>query len=174
MGSRIGCLKCRFQVGNKIVRRLKPNGEAYRALADAKFGACLGLETLVGGGGWVGYEALCVTQIVGDARDPQCIEEAERLRFAAVDVKGDDLAAAGHLLSRNCMLRVVVAERVEHTLDAGVAGQRIGDLARVFALRLDANRQRFEALQHDPGVEWADRRAGLAQEVLKMIFQELR
>ncbi len=49
----------------------------------------------------------------------------------------------------------------------------IGDRGRRLALGADAHGQRLETLQHHPGVERAHRGAGLADEILQMVGQEL-
>ena len=65
---------------DQIVGMLEPGREADEAFADAEFGARLRRQPLMRRGRRMGDEALGVAEIVGDARDLQRVEAAERGR----------------------------------------------------------------------------------------------
>src|ERR1700756_4179577 len=87
-----------IEILDQIVGMLEPGGEADEAVADAEFGARLRLQPLMGGGRRMGDEALGIAEIVGDARELERIEAAERARLAALDLEADQRRAAAHLL----------------------------------------------------------------------------
>ncbi len=121
----------------------------------------------------MGDDAFRIAQIVGDLHDPERVLQAESRLLAAFDLEGDHLPAARHLLSGDGRLGVVGASAVDDARDAFQARKRVGDDGGAGALCLHPDRQRLEALQHDPGVERAQGGAGLADEVLQVIGQEL-
>jgi len=63
--------------------------------------------------GRMGDEALGVAEIVGDAHEPQRIEETERRRLVARDLEGDQRGAAAHLLGDRRGLRMVGPPRID-------------------------------------------------------------
>ena len=73
-------LQRRLQILDQIVAVFEPDREPDKALADAEFGARFGRQPLMRGGGGMGDEALGVAEIVGDPRDLQRVERAERRR----------------------------------------------------------------------------------------------
>ncbi len=70
------------------------------------------------------------------------------------------------------MLRMVGAAGIEHAADRGMRGQRVGDAAGIGAVALDAQAERLQALDQDPGVERAERRAGVADDRLQLFEDE--
>ena len=88
------------------------------------------------------------------------------------DLESDQCAAALHLAPRQFGLRMVRAPRIYQPLTFGCVGQKIGDARGARGLLVDAQRQGFERLQHHPGVEGRQRRAGLAQEVVDVGLDE--
>jgi hypothetical protein len=73
---------------------LEPGREANKALADAEFGARLRRQPLMRRGRRMGDEALGVAEIVGDPRDLQRVEAAERAGLAALDLEADQVEPA--------------------------------------------------------------------------------
>ena len=88
-------------------------------------------------------------------------------------VQHDDRAAAAHLALGQIVLRMVLAPRVEHAGDGALFGEEIGDRFRVAHLLGDAQGQRLQPFQHDPGIERRHGRAGLAQEIVDVLLDEL-
>ena len=54
-----------------------------------------------------------------------------------------------------------------------MSGEEIGDVAALRAMLAHAQLQRLQALQHDPGVERAERRAGMLQKRMKLLDDEV-
>ena len=71
-------LQRRRKILDQIVALLEPGREADKALADAEFGARLRRQPLMRRRRRMGDEALGVAEIVGDPRDLQRVEAAER------------------------------------------------------------------------------------------------
>src|SRR6202042_3308345 len=62
---------------------------------------------------------------------------------------------------------------IEGALNRGMLAEEVRDLARALRLRGDANGQGLQGLQQRPGVERRETRAGLAQEIVDMVGDEL-
>ena len=69
-----------LQILDQIVAMLEPGGESDKAFADAELGARLRRQPLMRSGRRMGNEALGVAEIVGDPRQLQSVEAAERRR----------------------------------------------------------------------------------------------
>src|SRR6202035_3335856 len=80
-------LQRRVQILDQVVAMFEPGGESDKTLADAEFGARLRRQPLMGGGRGMGDETLGVAEIVGNPRDFQRVEGAERRRLAALDLE---------------------------------------------------------------------------------------
>ncbi len=150
----------------------RPTEMRTRAVADAELGPLLGANAHVRRGRRVGHHALGVAQVVGDVDQLQAVQRLEAGGLAALDVEGHDAAEVGHLLGGELVLRMVGATRIEHAADPGIRGQRVGDLARVGAMAIDSQAERLEALHEHPGIERADRGAGVAGDRLQLVDDE--
>src|SRR5262249_54126712 len=82
-------LQRRVQILDQVVGVLESGGEANKAVADPELAACLRRQPLMRRGGGMGDEALGVAEIVGDARELEFVERAERCRLAALDLEAD-------------------------------------------------------------------------------------
>src|SRR3546814_18895539 len=61
---------------------------------------------------------------------------------------------------------------VEHLGDTVLALQELRHRQRIGAVALDAQLEGLQALHHDPGIERAERRAGVAVEHLQVVLHE--
>ena len=128
---------------------------------------------------WWVVEAGWVTMLLASPRlleigtSRSAFRRAKACSRPALDLEGHDRAAVLHLPARQRRLRVGVEEGVDDPPDAGPALQPARDLHRRPALALDADRQRFQALQQHPGVEGAHAGAGVADEGLEVLVAEL-
>src|SRR6185312_2505739 len=165
-------LQRRRKILDQIIGMLEPGGEADKAFADAELGARLRRQPLMRRGRGMGDEALGVAEIVGDARDPQRVEAAERGLLAALDLEADQRRAGAHLLLHQLSLRVIGAAGIDQPRNLRVRRERVGDLARRFGLRAHAYAQCLQALEQGPGVEWRERRASMAHEVMEVLGDE--
>ena len=68
---------------------------------------------------------------------------------------------------------MVAAAGIEHAGDGGMAGQRVGHARGIGAVAVDAQAQRLQALDQHPGVERAERGAGVADDGLQLLEDEL-
>src|SRR5262245_30495155 len=100
----------------------EPGREAHDAVRDAELRTRLRGEPLMRGRRRVGYQALCVTQIIRDAHELERVEEAERTRLAAGNLESDKGRAAAHLPAHNVGLRVIGPARIDQPRDLGMAG----------------------------------------------------
>src|SRR5207244_10102370 len=100
-------LQRRRKILDQIIGMLEPGREANEAFADAEFGARLRRQPLMRRGRGMGDEALGVAEIVGDARDLQRVEAAERGLLAALDLEADQRRAGAHLLLYELRLRII-------------------------------------------------------------------
>src|SRR3546814_15069362 len=62
--------------------------------------------------------------------------------------------------------------RSEHLGDTVLALQELRHRQRIGAVALDAQLEGLQALHHDPGIERAERRAGVAVEHLQVVLHE--
>src|SRR5215471_21350504 len=98
------------EVLDDVVGMLEAGREAQESVADAELGARLRGQALMRGGGGMRDQALGVAQIVADAHELERVLEAERRRFAALDLEGDQRRARTHLAQRDRGLRMVRSE----------------------------------------------------------------
>ena len=85
------------------------------------------------------------------------------LALAALDLESDHRTAARHLPLGELRLRMIGAAGIEHADDLLPLGKEIGDRRRRRAMALDPQRQGLESLEQHPGIERAERRAGLLE-----------
>ena len=85
---------------------------------------------------------------------------------AALHAEADEPAeAAGQILLGERVGRAALQAGIVHPGHAVVALEELGDLERVGAAALHAEMQRLQTLEHEEGVERADARADVAQEL---------
>src|SRR6185437_6418766 len=87
-----------LQVLDQIVAMLEAGGEADEALADPEFGAAFRRQPLMRRRRRMGDEGLGVAEIVGDPRQLERVEAAERGSLAAPDFESDQRRSVAHLL----------------------------------------------------------------------------
>ncbi len=153
---------------------LQPHGKANRPRRDPQLRLRLVREPLMRGGRRMRDEAFRIAEVVRDFDNAQRIHEAEGRRLVRAKVEGDEGTARRHLLFRYGALRMVGASGIHDAFHLGPVRQKIGDPGGARRLPLDAERQSFEPLQKHPGVERAERGAGLPQIVLEMVQNERR
>src|SRR6266446_10721860 len=118
------------------------------------------------------HEALRITKIVRDVDEPQRVEKAKAAFLAAGDVKADETAALLHLPTREIVLRVARQPGVEHPRDLGMGLETAGDRNRGAALAVDAELERLQPFQQQPGVERAQRWSGMPVEQTEVILDK--
>src|SRR5262245_14171559 len=62
---------------------------------------------------------------------------------------------------------------IDQSRDLLVAGKRGGDRAGIVGLSLDAHRQGLKSLEQDPRIERRQRRAGLPQDLMVVVEDQL-
>ena len=106
---------------------------------------------------------------VDQAREqPERVEEARaggtRIGVAALEAEAQDARGPpAHLALRQGVVRVVGQPGIAHPLDLGMALQELRQRQAVLAGAVHAQRQGFDALQRQPGVERRNGRAHVAQ-----------
>ena len=70
-------------------------------------------------------------------------------------------------------LRMIGAAGIEHARHLRPLGEEIGDRGGRGAVPLDPQRQRLEAFQQHPGIERAERRAGMLEVIVQLLLDEL-
>src|SRR6202790_53579 len=113
------------QILDQIVAVFEAGRESDETLADPEFGSRLRRQPLVGGGGWMGDEALGVAEIVRNPRDLQRVETTERRRLAALDLEADQRRSRAHLLLHQGGLRMIRSPGVNQPRDFWMPRQRI-------------------------------------------------
>jgi len=153
---------------------LQPHGHANQALADAG-GLPLRLgEPAVRRGCGMGDGGFGVAQIGRDAADLGAVDHmksvfAGAFHVSALELKRQHRAAAALLFEallphRQRVLRVRLQTGVKHACHGGLRFQPRGQRQRVGALRLHADGERLQALEHHPGIEGRQRHAGTAHD----------
>src|SRR2546429_9555386 len=79
----------RLKILDQIIGMFEPGREANETFADAEFGARLRCQPLMRRRRGMRDEALGVAEIVGNPRDLQRVEAAERSLLAALDLEAD-------------------------------------------------------------------------------------
>ena len=82
------------EILDQVVDVFEADRKPHHPLADAKMGALLRLQALVGRRRGMGQQALGVAEIVGNADDRERVGHCERAGLAALDLEGDERAAA--------------------------------------------------------------------------------
>jgi hypothetical protein len=152
---------------------LEPGREPDQGIGDAELGPLFRLEPLVRRRRWMGDEALGVAEVVGDAHELERIEEPERGRLPVRELEGDERRAAAHLLRCGRGLRMVRPTRIDQAADLRMLDQRDRDRGGGVGLAPHPQVQRLQALEQHPGVERGHRRAGLAQEHVHVLLDEI-
>ena len=175
-GSRRGCRAGRrycsadgfeggLEVGEDVVDVLGADGQADGIGADALVGELLLGQLAVGRGGRVDDQALDVRDVGEQGEDLQIVDELMGLGLAALDLKGEDGAAAvREVLLVERMVRVVRQRRMVDALDLRMVREEVHDFAGILRVPLKAERERLDALQKKERSKRRDRRAGIAQE----------
>ena len=111
------------------------------------------------------HERLHIGDVRQQREDLQMIDEGLRLFLAAFDVEGEDRTGAVREITFVEFVIWMVRER--RMVDFGnlrILLQIIHHLQRICHVTFDAQRQRFQSLQEQEGVERTDGRAGIAQD----------
>ncbi len=148
---------------------LESDRKTHQPLADAQFGARLGRQALMRRCGGVGDQALGIAEIVRNLDHLQCIGEAECALLAACDLEGDDVAVPACCAHRQIVLQVAREPRIMHAFSLARPSSHGVGASRMLA---HAQIERLETFQHHPGIERAEARPGLAQEVGEMVGDE--
>ena len=154
-----------LEVGEDVVDVLGADGQADGIGADALVGELLPGQLAVGRGGRVDDQALDVRDVGEQGEDLQIVDELMGLGLAALDLKGEDGAAAvREVLLVERMVRVVRQRRMVDALDLRMVREEVHDFAGILRVPLKAERERLDALQKKERGKRRDRRAGIAQE----------
>src|ERR1039458_4452882 len=106
---------------------LEAGREADKALTDPKLAARLRRQPLMRRGCRMGDEALGIAEIVGDPRQLQRVEKAERPGLAALDLETDQGRSGTHLFLDQRRLWMIGAAGINQPRDFRVLRQDIGD-----------------------------------------------
>src|SRR5581483_8141133 len=120
-----------LQILREIVRMLEPDGNPQEPVTDPHLRPRFRREALMRRRRRVCDQRFRVPEIVRDADQPERVREAERRRLAAVELEREHGAAAFHLLSRELILRMILAEWVERFLHGFLSRQKIREFCRV-------------------------------------------
>src|ERR1700752_2903896 len=102
---------------DQIIEVFEPARVADDPFADAEFGARFRRQALMRGGRGMRHQALGIAEIVGDARQLQCVKAAERAGLAALHLEADQRRARTHLLLHQRRLRMIGAAGIEQPRD---------------------------------------------------------
>src|SRR5216683_3908683 len=85
---------------------------------------------------------------------------------ATLDTEAEDGAkAVGMILRRQLVLGMALQTRVAHPVDRGMSFQELGDVQRVLAVPLHAQRQRLQPLQEEPAIQGSYRGSQVTQKL---------
>ena len=115
----------------------------------------------------VGDQGLAVAQVVADRDQAQRVHHAEGGILAARQLEGDDGAAALHLPHGQRVLGMAGAGGIQHAAAFRPQAECLGDLLGAVAHGAQAQRQGFQPLQQQPGIERRQAGAGVAHEGLQ-------
>src|SRR5258708_21711657 len=118
-------------------------------------------------------QALGVAEIVRDVDDLERVEKAEGGVLAAGDAEGDEGTAALHLARGERGLRMAGKARIGDRRDLGMRLEESGELGGIARLLRHPEIECLQPLQEQPGIERAERRAGVAQERRQLLGHEI-
>src|SRR6266508_6376761 len=141
--------ECGLEVGDQVVGRLDPDGEADQVPRRRRW-------TRLRGG--VGHprrmldQALDSAQALGEDPDVRAPDDLNRL-LLRLDEERDHAAEVAHLAGGDVVARVIRQSRVERTLDGRVTRQELGHRPRVLTVLTHADGERLDPAQDEPAVE---------------------
>ncbi len=147
------------QIVQQIPGRLDPDRQPQQSVGDPPATAVRRGHRGVGHRRRVGDQRLDAAEALGGRAQPQATDEATRPGPAA-EIERDDTAERRHLLAGQVVLWVGLQAGVVHGDDLTTAREPAGDLLRVVAVPLHAQRQRLDSAQDQVGVEGRDDRPG--------------
>ena len=151
-----------LEVGEQVVGRLDPDGEAHQVAGRRERARRCGC---VRHPGRVLDQALDTAERFRELEDRRAGDEVDRLRLG-LQQERDHAAEVAHLGARDVVARMVRQAGVEHALDGRVPVEELGDLPGVLGVLAHAHRERLDPAQDEPRVEGAgDGAERLLQEV---------
>src|SRR5215470_8541613 len=137
-----------LQLGDEIVDVFDADGEPHQAVADAEARAHVLRQRRMRHDRRMLDEALHAAQAFGERKELAALEKAARCREPASQHRAHHAAiAVVHLLGGEQMLRMAREARIDHALDLGMLFQPGGDMHRVAAVALHAQRKRLDAAE---------------------------
>lgn len=158
---------------DQILAVLQPDRQPHHPVADPHRRTFLRGQALMGGGGRVGNQAFCIAKIIRDINDFQSVEESERRLLAAGEIKSNDRTAPPHLPPCQRGLGMVVKQGIAGARQLGMAIECLGNAMRAVGLLTHTQGQGLQSLEQHPGIERAQRRPGMAQELLQVTLAQL-
>src|SRR5438034_9903677 len=99
-------------------------------------------------------EAVGAAEARRAGEDTQLGGDGHRVVTPSAHLEREHPRAAAHLLSRERMCGMTREPRIVHGLDTPVAFEECRQGHRVARMRAYAPRQRLDAAQHEPAIEW--------------------
>ena len=164
-----------LQVGKNVVDVLRADGKANGVGLDALIGKLLRGKLAVRCCCGMDHEALYVGNVGKQGEYFQTVDEPMGFRLTALDLKGEDGAAAvREIFSVQRVVGVLEQRRVVDPLHLRMRREEFYDLLRVFNMTLYAERERLNALQKQKCRKGRDGRACIAEQYCADIGDECR
>ncbi len=159
------------KIGDDIGWGLQPNRHAYQLVTDASSLALIRADTRMRGRSRVSDGGLDVTQVRSDREHLGRINDLPGAVFAARDFKRYYRAKTALLARGEVVARMTGKPRVMNFSYCRVIHQPVSHLGRMVAMSTHAQRQGFQALEKNPGIERAHRRPSGTQGIEQHLVQ---
>ena len=159
-------LECLFQILDDIINVLGSNGKTDGIRLNALIQQLLFGALAVGCGCRMDNQRLYVCNICQQREDLQVVDEFLCLRSVALDLKGENGAAAVRevLLVQSLLLRILADRRMIYLFYLRMIVQILNNLQRILYVALYTQRQCFQTLQEEECVERRQCCAGITQQ----------
>ena len=121
----------------------------------------------------MGDQAFGIAQIVGQPHQPQGVLKGKGRFLATLHFKCHQRRASGHLAGNDVGLRVIGAARINHAGDCAAFSQMVGNARRIAGLLRNTQWQGFKTLEHDPGIERRQGRAGMPEVIMQVLVDPI-
>ena len=152
------------QVGDEVVDMFGADGEAYGAGVDGLLGLLAVGQLSVGGRCRVNDQRFHIGHVGQQREDFEAVDEPVSFGLAAFDFEGEYRAGSvGEVTLVEGVVGVVGQSRVVDLFYLGVTDQEIDYPQGILDMALNPQREGFESLQQQEGIEGADGGTGVAQ-----------
>ena len=143
---------------------LGTDAQSYGSRRDVLLLEFLGCHLRVGRGVGMNHQALHIGNVGQEREDLQGINKFPGLLLAALDLKGEDAAAAiGEVLLVEGMVRMCRQAGMVHLSHLRMICQELDHLQGILHMTLHAQAQRFHTLQQNKGIEGRNGSTGITQ-----------